>query len=91
MNADVPLTAERLLLAVEEAHDALLAQMIAVLQSLGGNETLTIQNMAQRLGFDLTRHQETLAAHWFFIDTAKEAFRCAGYTAVDSKLTRRRK
>ena len=88
---NVPLTSERLLLAVEEAHDTLLAQMIAVLQSLVSNETLTIQDMAQRLGFDLTRHQDTLTAHRFFIDTAKEAFRYAGYTAADRKPTRRRK
>jgi hypothetical protein len=91
MNVDVPLTAKRLLDAVEEVHDTLLNQMMVVLGSLAGNETLTIQDLAKRLGFDLTQHQDTLAAHRFFIDTANEAFRYAGYTAADRKPTRRRK
>jgi hypothetical protein len=92
MNVDVPLTAERVLLAVEEAHDTLLAQMSAVLKSVAGDETLTIQNMAKRLGFDLTLHQDTLAAHRFFIEAAKKAFSYAGYTAdPQKKRSRRRK
>ena len=89
---DVPLTAERLLHAVEEAHDTLLNQMTAVLSSLLGDETLTIQDLAKHLGFDLTKHEDTLAAHRFFIETAKEAFSYAGYTAdPPRKRSRRRK
>ena len=91
MNVDVPLTAERLLLAVEEARDTLLAQMTAVLKSLDGSETFTIRDMAKRLGFDLRQHEETLAAHAFFISVAKEAFSYAGYTADPPRTLRRRR
>jgi len=90
MNVDVPLTAERLLLAVEEAHDVLLSQITAVLKSVAGDETLTIQDLAKRLGFDLTQHQDTLAAHRFFIDTAKEGFSYAGYTTHAPRQSRQR-
>ena len=46
----------------------------------------------KHLGFDLTKHEDTLAAHRFFIETAKEAFSYAGYTAdPPRKRSRRRK
>jgi hypothetical protein len=88
-----PLSPQLLLNAVEAAHDTLLPQISKAIAKMPLHTTITIEGLAKALGLNLAEYADTLAAHRFFIDTAKEALSYEGYvinTPRRSKVRRSR-